>query len=144
MKKVAILFGLACLPLLFFAVMFVSTKEVDTKVCGTDMAIAAQEIVNRDFGATRAPRVSIEAINSIMCARNGNIANAALVVKVKKGQYAYAIMNIHFDGSGHLLPTEGSRQSWPRTLNRNDWVFAWCELIRGVYTDEIDEQGCDA
>ena len=69
------------------------------------------------------------------------MANVVVLTRRGDGQAVYGIFHIHFSENGKL-ESAAAFKDFTVFYTQQEWKNEWCNIIRSVYPQELNEQGC--
>lgn len=105
---------------------------------------AAEELARRDFKQSF-KSYYIVAFNDVLCEKPEAMANVVIVVNLEYDDGMYGIFHIHatYDGTLVRATSFDDQRVWAPLVKIDSWKQPWCDLIRIVYKEELEEQWCE-
>ncbi len=113
-------------------------------VCQLDIEELTRLLVERDFPGESVLSF-VRAYNDVLCEIPEDMANVVVVVKRAEGETLYNIFHIHSSHKANILTTAASFNDvmrWTPLTKETDWKAPWCDIIKRVYEEELESQGC--
>ena len=113
-------------------------------VCQLDIEELTRLLVEREFPGESVLSF-VRAYNDVLCEIPEDMANVVVVVKRAEGETLYDIFHIHSSHKANILTTAvpfNDDMRWTPLTKETDWKAPWCDIIKYVYEEEIELQGC--
>ena len=113
-------------------------------VCQLDIEELTRLLVERDFPGESVLSF-VRAYNDVLCEIPEDMANVVAVVKRAEGETLYDIFHIHSSHKANILTTAApfnDDMRWTPLTKETDWKAPWCDIIKYVYEEELELQGC--
>ncbi len=143
--KVVCIFTLVALS--FFPVASLEAKSHQSPLldCIENIRNAAVDFTQTHLPGTPASSIHLKAVNDIgyqlMFEKRECMANMTIVIHEDGMRSRAGIFHVHFSRHGKAIIRY--QVSWDNLEDINGWKTPWCDFIRSVYPNELEEQGCE-
>lgn len=101
--------------------------------------LVQKELPNQNFS------IEIKAYNDLLCEPEEDMANVVAVLTRPYGTSLYGIFHIHvYHGTNNLASASSfdDDKMFKVIVYDLDWKKPWCTIIKSVYNEELEAQGC--
>ena len=100
--------------------------------------LVQQELPHQSFS------FEVKAYNDVRCDVPEDMANVAVILTRQNGASMYGIFHIHVQHyTNHLVGAVSFKdEMFISVINGSNWKEPWCNLMKYVYQDELEAQGC--